>query len=359
MKNTIFYLFVSLSALFVADVFKAQARDRTFKVGVLLCLTGECAEWGNASLKGLQLAAKEINKSGGILGRDIELVVDDSREGQGSSAAHSVSAFRRLLLSNEIKYFVGPTWTPAGLAIAPIASKEQGIIMTSPSLGVADFNEAGANLFNTWPHDENATKYLAQWAYKNNLKKIAIMSSQQPWESAQGRIFREEFAKLDGVVSLLLEPLPEQRDLSIEATKITHSNSDAVVFTDLGRMDLIAKELDKKGFSGKKLSVLMDKSRLENAKEALKGTAYVTHQPATELFVSSFKDEFREEPGISADTAYDALQVYASAINSAGTDNTSVVQKTLQSLTLSGASGKFQFDAQGGVVRDPVIREVP
>ena len=111
----------------------AETKAENFKVGALLCLTGDCAEWGNNSLKGLQLAAEEINKTGGLLGRQIEIVAQDTREASGGG--NSVSAYRQLTLDQEVNYIVGPTWTIGGLPLAPIAAQNRKIIMTSPSLG--------------------------------------------------------------------------------------------------------------------------------------------------------------------------------------------------------------------------------
>ena len=59
---------------------KATAQDSPFKVGIMFCLTGECAEWGANSLKGIKLAAEEINTAGGIRGRRLEIVVEDTAE---------------------------------------------------------------------------------------------------------------------------------------------------------------------------------------------------------------------------------------------------------------------------------------
>lgn len=65
----------------------ATKTDKTLKVGALLCLSGVCAETGSNSLRGLELAAEQINKSGGILGRQIVLNVEDTKE---SSFKHQI-----------------------------------------------------------------------------------------------------------------------------------------------------------------------------------------------------------------------------------------------------------------------------
>ncbi len=56
-------------------VSNTPAPSEPLDVGALLCLTGNCSDWGTAALKGAQLAAKEINAGGGVLGRQINLIV--------------------------------------------------------------------------------------------------------------------------------------------------------------------------------------------------------------------------------------------------------------------------------------------
>jgi len=79
--------------LIIWVAFSLQDRDETasdepFNLGALLCLTGTCSEWGENSLDGVRLAVEEINKSGGILGRQVEIIVQDSAE---DSRANAVS----------------------------------------------------------------------------------------------------------------------------------------------------------------------------------------------------------------------------------------------------------------------------
>lgn len=66
--------------------------------------------------------------------------------------------------------------------------------------------------------------------------------------------------------------------------------------------------------------------------------------------------KFRKEPGITADTAYDALHIYAKIISDTGTDDVDAVQKTYANLkTYYGASGELTFDGKGGVTKPPVF----
>lgn len=346
---------IIIIAIIAGAVFLFRNRDISrngpIRVGALLCLTGDCAEWGENSLNGLKLAAEEINNNGGVLGRPIELVVQDSAE---DNPANSVSAYKQLILQ-KVKYIIGPNWTKAGLSIGPIAAKDN-VIITSPSLGVADFNEKSENIFNIWPHDDIATRTLARFVIEKGLKRAAIFSSKEFWYQTQGNVFEDEFIKLGGVITAKEESPLTQRDVKTEAIKIKNSNPDVVMYSNFDNMGIMAKELRVFRYTGKQISILMDESRINQAQGALEGVIYVQYAQSSEEFINKYKMKFRNEPGITADTAYDTLHIYAKIISDTGTDDIDAVQKTYAKLkTYSGASGELTFDGKGGVTKPPVF----
>lgn len=341
--------------VFLFFVVSARAETEQIQIGVLACLSGDCAEWGSNTVKGAELAAHQINSAGGINGKSLRLRIEDS--GEGDSPAKAVAAFKRLTSVDQLKLFVGPSWTPAGLALAPIVAKRSDIIMTSPSLGVADFNEAGENLFNTWPHDSAATQYLAEHAIAEGFSRVAIFSSQQPWESTQAKAFGEAFTALGGEVVIQVEPLPDARDLAAEALKVVMSKPEAVFFANFGQMDLAAKEIRKLGYKGPKLAILMDDTRVTAADGALTGTTYVRYPEPAKTFVKDFVEYFGVQPGITADSAYDTVMLYAKALKRDHGGQSRLVTELVR-VSLQGASGVIQFDQRGGIERKPQLFKV-
>ncbi len=349
----ILHAFFLFSLLF--PLRSASADTHTLKMGVMLCLSGDCAEWGTNGFKGAQLAADELNRRGGILGRRVELVVQDSKDTIPSS---SVTAFRALMLDPDIQYIVGPTWTVGGMPVAPLAAKRKDIVMMSPSVGVKEFNETASNLFNDWPHDEVATRALARYAAKKGWKKAAIFGSQDPFYMTQTRIFEEEFRVLGGNVAEKVEPLPDSRELKMEALRIKKSQPDFVIFTNY-QADFIAKELHRAGFSTPMLAVQMEKDRVKAADGALEGVVFAMYDKPDKDFTKKFKARFQAEPGISADTAYDAVMLFASAIEKAKTTSTEkTVPILLGTKNFRGASGTFSIDEKGAVDKKPVLWQV-
>lgn len=355
MKKTIFWVILVIIVALLVFVFGNKNKDLSefdeINVGALLYLTGAGAEIGENSLKGMQLAVKEINESGGVLGKKLNIIVEDSLE---DDISNTITGYRSLTRKG-INFIIGPTWTPAGLALYPVASKED-VVLISPSLGVAEFNESGDNIFNTWPHDDDGTRYLAKFVYDSGIKSVAIFSSKQPWEKLQGDAFEEEFKRLGGNVLIKLEPQVDTNDFKTEVAKIRSVNPEAVVFTNYTPMAIAAKTLSDTGFSGKKFAVLMDQGRVDAALGSLENTIYVQNPPATESFQEAFRNEFGVEPQVSADTAYDAVYWLVNAIEDTESLSVDKIKDKMNSyLDFSGASGYFEFDGKGGVIKDPKL----
>lgn len=339
--------------------FEAIADDggKIWKIGVLVCLTGACAEVGTNSVEGIKLAVDEVNRAGGVLGHRLELRVENTDEGN-SSGAGAVTAFQKLSQDPSIQYFIGPTWTPGGLSVAPIAAKRTNIVITSPTLGVADFNRAGSHLFNLWPHDELASKYLAKFALEKGWKRAAIFSSQQPWEVLQGNTFDAEFKRLGGTVVAKQEPLPTTTDLRSESLKIRHSKPDVIFLSNYTQMGVASNRLRKIGYSGPYLAILMDDTQIETAQGALDKVIYASYPPPDSGFSERFNAQYDKQPGIAADTAYDVIKLYAWAVNEAQTFDPTRTKKAIIRAEMPGASGYVQFDEFGGVRKSPVLYQV-
>ncbi|MCB0320986.1 MAG: ABC transporter substrate-binding protein [Bdellovibrionales bacterium] len=328
--------------------------DSSVTIGAILCLSGECSEWGVNSKNGILLAQEEINAQGGILGKNLEVIFQDSKESQ--SPVQALDAYRQLKSTRNTSLFIGPTWGPAGLLLIPVLRASDDI-MTSPSLGLADFNEASDNLFNVWPHDEIGTRTLARYAREQGYTRIAVFSSQQPWEQAQGAIFAEEIERVGGSITRQVEPMPTQNDLKPEAMSIVRSKPELVFVSTISRMSLAARELRRLGFDGPIYAVILDRTRLRDAQGALENAITVVYPESTASFQTRFKERFGENPGISADTAYDTLMLYAKAIEQAGSLDPLRVREALSSISLHGASGEISFDTKGAISRIPILRQ--
>ena len=85
------------------------------KIGMVALLTGPEPETGRYEIQSAKLAAEEVNKAGGVLGRPIELVIEDDQ----STNPGVVLAFSKLAGDKDIPAFIGPVRSTQVHAIAP------------------------------------------------------------------------------------------------------------------------------------------------------------------------------------------------------------------------------------------------
>src|SRR3989338_3796739 len=150
------------------------------------------------------MAVERINKKGGKNGCPLEVVFQDDR---GDPTA-AVNGFRNLE-SQGINMIIGTTWSRTGLAVAPLANAS-GIVMISPSLGVAEFNEQSEYLFNLLPHDFLLLERLAELIYERGYRNVAVIGAQEVWVRDQTEAFTQRFGQLGGTM-LVFEPVTTDR----------------------------------------------------------------------------------------------------------------------------------------------------
>jgi branched-chain amino acid transport system substrate-binding protein len=350
-RSSVATIITVLATLVLRPSCFAQSRE-SVKIGALLCQTGNCSDWGSAALKGAVLAQERVNSSGGIFSRPIELIAEDSSE--SISGTQAVTAFQSLLQRN-LHFFIGPSWSPAALAIAPIAARRSDIVVITPSASAREFSRTASHLFNVRPPEELATRALARYVFNQGKRSVAIFSSQQSAESAQGKIFEDEFKKLGGIVTIRIEPVPTQTDLRTEAIRLVKTSPQSIFFMNYNQIETGIKALNSLGYKGMRLAISIDDARVSSSKGLLEGFIISRAAEPTEEFRSAFRQRFGEAPGLSAEGGYDAVMLLVQALNQAGDFDVRRVKDKLQQGSYSGAIGAFTFDQNREVVQAPEL----
>lgn len=326
---------------------QAAADETAIKIGVLASLTGNWAEIGSNLQQGVTLAAEEINANGGVLGKHLAFDVQDTDEEK--SGAKVVNAYR-YLQQQGVKFFVGPTGVPGIMALTPLAAKDDMILVAPTSTN--SFYKTSPKFFNASGDNYITTKAIAERANARGFKRIAIFGSLQPWENDQANIFKKEFSALGGTIVAEEFPAADQTDLRNEALRILQHKPDAIFFAIFNQIAVAAKALEQQGFKGGKFAAIIDNSHIEASHGALDGTELFLFDPPGAAFIEKFKKRFAKEPGVFADSAYDAVISLASAMNTAGSVERQKVISALQQLSFKGSSGNLvRYDADGLLAR--------
>lgn len=333
----------------------ARAEENVQRVGVMLCQTGNCADWGIAALRGAELAVERINASGGVLSKRIELIVEDTNE--AVSGAQAVTAFQNLL-ARGVKHFVGPSWSPGALAVLPIAKKRSDIVIITPSASAKEFSSGAPFVFNIRPLEDLSTIALAKYCFDHGKRRAAIFSSEQPATLAQGRLFEEEFRKLGGTVTIRIEPPASQSDLRTEALKIVRSNPDAIFLMNYLQIEAGAQALDTLKSKALRVAISIDDARAAQAGGALEGVVVAKASQPSAAFREDFLSRFQMPAGLSAEGGFDAIMALTEAARRSGSFDAKLIASELSAGKFSGAIGDFEFDGERHVLQAPEISVV-
>ena len=131
LRRSIALAIIALSALLGSRAIAADPAP--IKIGMIVPMTGPIAESGRYAIQGAKLAIEEINKAGGVLGRPLELVIEDDQ----STNPSTILAFTKLVGDKDIVAFLGPTRSTQIQSIAPSVQEAENPVMigsTDPAL---------------------------------------------------------------------------------------------------------------------------------------------------------------------------------------------------------------------------------
>src|SRR3989338_5570175 len=169
------------------------ASGETIKIGGALGLTGICAEFGEGELKATTLAVEEINAAGGINGKQLELISEDTQ----CDNKTTVSAFQKLINVDKVAAIIGPTWGDSFQAGYPLLREKQ-VISVSPSAAIEalEFNRQPLNfIFSTWFPQRKEVTALQEYARSRRLTKFVIVHDTDPFGAMMASLFKEEAEK--------------------------------------------------------------------------------------------------------------------------------------------------------------------
>ncbi len=309
------------------------------KLGAILILTGEGATYGVNSQRGIELAKEELNAAGGINGKALSLIYEDEAGGRADKA---VSAFKKLVSVDHVKFIIGPNWTDASRALGPLAERE-GVIMIAPSALATP-----PNIFTKWPKIEPEVDALVERVLKR-ASKISILSAQTTWESAVAARFKQTAESRGATIVSFDEPLADTADVKTEIVKVRAAQPQAIFISSYLLFPKYLKELARAGVKAPIFGIELDQA-LVNATDGLsEGIEYIGPAPAPHGFIDRFKSRFNTTPDVSAVQAYDAVKLLAKTMVECGTEP-SAVRTFLQTALLRPEPTAF-YRVERGVIR--------
>lgn len=340
--------------------------EELFRIGWVGSMTGPVAKY--EAYRGAALAEEEINRTGGVLGRRLKLLMEDGK-GQGKDAA---AAARKLIELDKVRFIVGGHCSPESLAIAPIAERTK-TLMVAAITSNPMMTTAGDYIFRVSAISTRHSELLHDYVRgRKELRRIAVLHEDTDYARPPAEYFRELLRK-DGIEPVYFQSfLPGETDFRALVTKLRSVRPDAlylgiqapdtahIILTQLHDLGLGALTLLGNELMGNALYSSGEKRKL------YEGLVFAEPEwnedaPRTRDFIERFKKTFNVSEltyGMWNAEAYDAVMLLAETINRCG-ENVEQVKGCLYRVKdWTGAGGEFSIDRNGDGVRSYVLKTI-
>lgn len=355
--------------LAAAFAFAASAvAQETIKIGVIADRVGVAKPWSEPISLGAVYAAKELNAKGGILGKKVELLIEDD---QGKSDVSATAA--RKLQEAGAAFILSITHTPAALQ-AQMVTLESKTPHLAPSLTVDTLTTQvdNSNFWQTGPLASTQIATLLSYARHRNYKRVALLSDNSAISQATAKAFKTELARNN--IEVVSEEMLPAGSTSAEAQmqKVRAAGPDAIFLATLLTSEnlLILRTYRQHGMKTPILGNynLAVPLYMTVGKGLLDGVTFVDAwdpaKPQVQAFIAGYTREMGYEPHNMMGYGYDGVMLAADAIRRAGSTDKEKVRQAMQSTrgyrgvlgsvesSYGFADGKRTgFDTEGMVVR--------
>lgn len=299
----------------IHNIKKPVNNHETIRIGAAVTVSGDASSWGEQERNALLMAQEEINSNGGIDGRNIELVIEDTK----STSKDTITAFQKLINFDKLEYVIGSTWMDSYPGAQGIIKDSSTLVITpSASATAIQQPEKINNLFSSWYRSDTLAKGFIDTAVKQGDKRIAIVFANDSfYEEFLG--FLKEEAEKQGVTIVRADLVnPGTRDVKTLLSVIKSENVDAIIFdmSEEGMMYSFIKDMknmmpDTTVYAGAVVRSYIDN---ETYNPYMQGMFTLENNDPDQKFIENYKKKFNMDPSLSASTAYDTLYIMKDVI---------------------------------------------
>ena len=194
-----------------------------YRIGVMESLTGPGETYGTVAVRAKTMAMDEINAAGGIDGRPLELVVEDSKCG----AQDAISAYHKLTDVEGVKIILGTSCSSAMLGVAPLAEAD-GVVLFSGLASNPDIADAGDYIFRTQISDIEVGLTTGDTLWADGVRALATITEETDYAEGVRRTSVAQFEKRGGRVVAAERFTSDTTDFRTPLTKLFAADPDAL-----------------------------------------------------------------------------------------------------------------------------------
>jgi branched-chain amino acid transport system substrate-binding protein len=333
----------------------SMAAGKEVKIGLSAPLTGDWAEYGADFKRAVTMVIDRANKQGGIGGKQIVLVVSDSR----GDPKESVLIAEKFVADPEIIAQIGDFSSSSTMAATPVYEQAK-MVQISPTCSHQDWTKKGEFMFRVVATLGYEGPYNARWAVKDlGKKKLATIYINNDWGVDANKYFVQEAKKLGAEILAEEAFVPGEKDFNAIISKLKRLNPELIYLpTFYADATAILNQAERARFTPVVManSSLFSQKTIELGGKAVEGVIIPANyfsadpRPAAQRFTTEYQAAYGKEPNQFAALAYDAAGVLVDALKAVGVESRAKVREGLLALKgYEGATGPISY-ADG---RDP------
>ena len=328
----------------------------TIKLGIAGAHSGDLASYGLPSVKAAELVVKDINARGGILGKKVELLIEDD-----ACKPEMATNTATKLVSKKVDIVMGHICSGATKAALGIYNDAR-IIVMSPSATNPELTQSGQypNFFRTIASDDTQAKLEVDFAMNRlKVKTIAVLHDKGDYGKGLAEYARKFAAATKNVKVVLYEGItPGAVDYSAIVQKIKQSGAEAVIYGGYHpEAASIVSQMRKKGLKTIFISddgvkdITFIKVAGKNAEGVYAtGPKDTSKNPMAIAANEAHKKTYGSDPGAFYLNAYAATQAILNAIQKAKSTDYTKVSNALHTYAVDTPLGKIKFDKKGDAI---------
>ena len=336
--------------------------DGEMKVAILAPLSGPVPSFGESINNGALLAIDDWNKSGGVLGKKIIPVIEDSQ----CTAEPAINAANKVIFEDNVHYILGETCSAASIPVSEIA-EENGVVQISPTSTNPNvtLNPDGSTkqyVFRTCFIDSFQGRVAAEFAMQQGYQTAFIMNDPgNEYVNSINSEFISQYTILGGKIIGKASYSGSDSDFTGALSQAKNLGADLIFLPDYYNIvNLVAQQAKAMGLQ----AVIMgadgwDSSDLDLS--AADGYYYINHyspsdsRPINQDWIHKYVAEYGYSPDALATLSYDTTNLLLEAIQQTGEDDPAKVKNTLASIEFSGVTGMITFDKYHNPIKNAVV----
>lgn len=342
---------IGIIVLVIVVIFLVQINSKhepqgDIKIGFFGPLSGETAPYGEPALRGLTIAAEEINQKGGINGRKVVIIAEDSK----CSGKDATTAVQKLINVDHVDYFIGGSCSSEVLAVTQLL-KDSNKLLISPFASSPQI--AGTGVFRVVPSDDSAGPFMANFFIKK-YRTMAIITEETDYGTSLRDALIKSYTTAGGTIVSSEGFISGTTDYRTILQKIKATNPDILFINPQSGAAgaRIAKQARELGITTQFASYFITGNDFIS-EPASNGTILfdipsLTKSSESENFTNTYITRYgKPSYPFAAGSAYDILHVLKNSIEKVGTDNQKIRNYLTTMSPYTGLVGTFSFNQNG------------